>query len=280
MNHVAIVTGASSGFGLWTTIELAKHGFTVIATMRNIEKQKMFQSVTTDQTILNRINTWYLDVTDSESIDKFNTKFQTLERVDVLVNNAGIAIGGFAEELSTSDYQRQFETNVFGAIAVTQVVLPRMRAQRKGTIIHVSSISGRIGFPGLSPYVASKHALEGYSESLRLEMKPYDVQVALVEPGSFQTNIWTSGMEFVKGRGASPYHHYKQKLLSRVEAGKKKYGDPQIVARLICNIARMKKVNKLRYPIGRGVRGMFLTKQLLPWQWWEKIIIHVIRNGK
>lgn len=185
----AIVTGSSSGFGLLCAVELALKGFTVIATMREVNKSKPLLERAKEQKVDNLIHVHPLDVTSTESINLFKTLLVDYPSVDVLVNNAGFALGGFSEELSIENYRLQFETNFFGLIAVTQAVLPLMRAKKHGRIINMSSISGRIGFPGLSAYVASKHALEGYSESLRLELKPFGIDVSLIEPGSFQTNI-------------------------------------------------------------------------------------------
>ncbi|WP_407271016.1 SDR family oxidoreductase [Radiobacillus sp. PE A8.2] len=278
MGNIAIITGSSSGFGLLTTLELAKQGFSVLATMRNIEKADVFRLHTTDQRILDRIHPCQLDVTDEASIASFAEKIQTLGKIDVLINNAGFAIGGFAEHIEVSTYRRQFETNVFGVMAVTQVVLPLMREQGSGTIINVSSVSGRTAFPGLSAYVSSKFALEGYTESLRLEMKPFGVNVALVEPGSFSTNIWGSGMEIVEQstNQKSPYYSYMKRITDSLESGKTKHEDPILVAKLITKLAQMKQVKKLRYPIGKGLVTTLRIKQLLSWQQWERIILKVI----
>lgn len=274
LNKVAIVTGASSGFGLLTTLELAERGFDVVATMRNTSKASLFESLTDKKDVLNRIHPFCLNVTDKEAIDKLHQKTKELARVDLLVNNAGFAMGGFCEEVSIDDYRRQFETNVFGVMAVTQAVLPKLRMQGFGTVINVSSVSGKVAFPGLSPYVSSKFALEGYSESLRLEVKPFGVNVALVEPGSFSTNIWSSGMEISDQSlsNESPYNTYMKSLTTELESGKVKHGDPKDVARLIGKLAVMKTIKELRHPIGKGTKLTLLLKQLIPWSWWEKMI--------
>ncbi|WP_345290140.1 SDR family NAD(P)-dependent oxidoreductase, partial [Streptomyces gulbargensis] len=165
-------------------------------------------------------------------------------RIDVLVNNAGYAGAGFSEEVSVEEYKAQFETNVFGVMAVTQAILPLMRRQMSGKIINVSSISGRVGFPGLSPYIASKHALEGYSESLRLELKPFGVDVVLIEPGSYQTNIWTTGKKVAEKslEKDSPYYETMKKMEHYLERSSGNYGDPQEVAKLIVKLAKQDKV--------------------------------------
>jgi NAD(P)-dependent dehydrogenase (short-subunit alcohol dehydrogenase family) len=190
----------------------------------------------------------------------------------VLVNNAGVAIGGFSEELSLEDYRRQFETNFFGVIAMTNAVLPIMRAKKQGRIINMSSISGRIGFPGLSAYSASKHALEGYSESLRLEVRPFGIDVSLIEPGSYQTNIWTS-VDQLENNQNSPYTFYMESLLKEINNGKADYGDPSDVAKLTAQIACTTGTPDLRYPIGKGVKTNLFLKKTLPWKLLESAIL-------
>ncbi|WP_066308494.1 oxidoreductase [Bacillus sp. FJAT-29814] len=268
--QIAIVTGASSGFGLLTTLELARKGFKVVATMRNPGKSQGLLNEAKLQGLEQRIIIHELDVTSETSIKKLTPLLESLNRVDVLVNNAGYAAGGFVEELPVDEYRKQFETNVFGVIAVTKAVLPFMRRQRQGKIINVSSISGIIAFPGLSPYVASKHALEGWSESLRLELMPFGVDVALIEPGSYQTNIWTSGKQVTSSSADSPYYDFMRNLENYIESGNEQFGDPRDVAKKIAEVSIMKRP-KLRYPIGKGVKAIIILKNLLPWSRWEAI---------
>jgi NAD(P)-dependent dehydrogenase (short-subunit alcohol dehydrogenase family) len=270
--RTAIVTGSSSGFGMLTVIELALKGFTVIATMRDINKSESLLTLAKENKVEDFIHVQLLDVSSSESIHLFLGILGNYPPVDVLVNNAGFALGGFSEQLSVDEYRRQFETNFFGVIAVTQAVLPLMRTKKQGRIINISSISGRLGFPGLSAYVASKHALEGYSESLRLELKPFGIDVSLIEPGSYQTNIWASvdGMEI---NPESPYTSYMESLLDEIEGGKAKHGNPREVAKLAAQIASQQKSPDLRYPIGTGVKTMLRLKNLLPWKLLESIIL-------
>ena len=191
------------------------------------------------------------------------------------MNNAGVAVGGFSEELLLEDYRRQFETNFFGVIGITQAILPIMRAQGRGRIINLSSISGKMGFPALSPYVASKHALEGYSESLSLEVQPFGIDVVLIEPGSYQTNIW-SAVNSIQFPSVSPYQTYLTSLLQVMESSKKSYGDPSEVAELIAKIASQRKKPKLRYLIGSGVKRNLFFKNVLPGRIIEKIIVKSI----
>ncbi|MBT2638336.1 MULTISPECIES: SDR family oxidoreductase [unclassified Bacillus (in: firmicutes)] len=272
----AIVTGCSSGFGELIAIELAKTGYNVIATMRNLKKQDTLLKLAAAESVTDKITVFPLDVTQQQSIEELKVYLESLVSVDLLVNNAGYAQGGFCEELSMEEYRNQFETNFFGVIAVTQAVLPVMHRQGSGKIINMSSISGRFGFPGLSAYVASKHALEGYSESLRLELKPFGIEVVLIEPGSYRTNIWKS-IENVSMPNESLYEGLKDSIMKKLTAGQDSYGDPLDVARLAAVIASSKSAPTLRYPIGKGVRTMLQLKNYLPWKTIERIVLKKLK---
>jgi NAD(P)-dependent dehydrogenase (short-subunit alcohol dehydrogenase family) len=271
---IAIVTGASSGFGLLTAIELSKAGFQVIATMRNAERSVELLKETKRLSIHSNIIVHEMDVTSESSIGRLAVLIERLGRVDVLVNNAGYAAAGFVEEITMEEYRKQFDTNFFGVIAVTKTVLPFMRSQGKGKIINVSSISGKIAFPGLSPYVASKHALEGWSESLRLELSPFGIAVTLIEPGSYKTNIWSSGKQVttLSLQTDSPYYKYMKSIEDYISSGEGQFGNPKDVAEKIASIA-LEEGPSLRHPIGKGVRTTLLLRNFIPWKLWEKIFI-------
>jgi NAD(P)-dependent dehydrogenase (short-subunit alcohol dehydrogenase family) len=269
---IAIVTGTSSGFGMLCAVELAKAGFEVISTVRSLDKAENLLRLAEEQGVSDFIQLQTLDVTSEESVRYFADYLSKFSRLDVLVNNAGFALGGFCEELSVDEYRLQFETNVFGVIAVTQAVLPIMRKNRTGRIINMSSISGKFGFPGLSPYTASKHALEGLSESLRLELQPFGIDVVLIEPGSYQTNIWSS-IDNTTVNSDSPYHFYMERLLDEIKSGKAGHGNPLDVAKLVAGIAAQQKTPKLRYPIGKGIKLSLFMKSILPWRLLEKAVL-------
>jgi NAD(P)-dependent dehydrogenase (short-subunit alcohol dehydrogenase family) len=267
----AIVTGSSSGFGKLIAIELARSGFNVIATMRDLQKADSLLELAKAAKLNEFIHVYPLDVTSDASINEFKAYINELDSVDLLVNNAGYAKGGFCEELPLDEYRAQFETNFFGAVAIAQSIIPAMRKQGSGKIINMSSISGRFGFPGLSAYVSSKHALEGFSESLRLELKPFGIDVILVEPGSYKTNIWSS-IENIQLELQSPYKSSMAAILKEVKNGEAYYGDPQEVAMLVSKIASAGGKIQLRHPIGKGVSKTILFKNLLPWRVIEKIV--------
>jgi NAD(P)-dependent dehydrogenase (short-subunit alcohol dehydrogenase family) len=273
---IAIVTGSSSGFGLLTVVELAKAGFSVVATMRQPERREKL-----DQTLAaaggdlaSRVEVRQLDVTD---FDKIPAIMKTIAidrgRVDVLVNNAGFAVGGFAEDVALDELRLQMETNFFGQVAVTKAVLPFMRDQRGGHIIMVSSILGLISQPMVSSYCASKHALEGWGESLRIELRAFGVKVVLIEPGAFKTDIWTRNV--MVSRGAldenSPNKDRSRKFAEGVKESTRKMADPIEVAQLITQIAQDPNP-RLRYRAGKDAKMGYLLSSILPWNVWEGMV--------
>jgi NAD(P)-dependent dehydrogenase (short-subunit alcohol dehydrogenase family) len=185
---VAIVTGSSSGIGYETSLLLARNGFFTYATMRNPDKSNKIHNLKQNEKL--PLEVLKLDVTDDKSVKEAIERIVN-ERgtVDVLVNNAGYALLGPLEELSLQEIKEQFETNVFGAIRVIKEVLPIMRKQLHGTIVNISSVAGRIGFPLTSAYVSSKFALEGLSESMTYEVEQFGIKVILIEPGVVKTNF-------------------------------------------------------------------------------------------
>lgn len=268
---VALVTGASSGFGLLVSIALAREGYRVVASMRNIENKETLETAAREAGVWEQIEVVSLDVTDFAAAESVvHDVIHRYGRIDVLVNNAGFAVGGFVEELALEEWERQFATNVFGLIAVTKAVLPVMRTQRSGKIINISSISGRVGFPAMGPYAASKFAVEGFSESLRLEMLPYGVYVVLIEPGSYKTNIWSKGLQGVSVRSDSPYAKEMKTILQYVNRIAKTAPPPDEVIEQIVKVVQS-PAPRLRYPVGRGVKWVLRLKNWLPWKWWERL---------
>ncbi|MEC3590648.1 oxidoreductase [Bacillus pumilus] len=280
MKRTAIVTGANSGFGKLITIGLAKQGYKVIAGVRQEANAKKLAEEIEQASLSAAIHLEALDVTDTQSIQAFQKKLHAYAPITLLVNNAGTAYAGFAEEVPVNTYRQQFDVNVFGVMEMTQAVLPLMTNGAK--IFNMSSISGLMGMPALSPYVSSKFALEGYTESLRIELASFGIQVALIEPGSFQTNIWNTSMNehMLQPEEGSKYIHIYQKMMAHINAQKSNYGDPREVADLVIRLAEKKRLKKLRYPIGKGVRFSFTAKQLLPWSMWEKIILRTLSSKK
>ena len=274
MTKTALITGTSSGFGLLTAVTLARRGWRVIATMRNLSRSARLEETARAAGVLDRIEILPLDVTDAEQIAALAaTLAARAEPLDALVNNAGFAVAGFADDVADVELRGQLDTNFFAHAAVTRAFLPRMRRQGFGRIVMVSSISGRSGFPGLSSYVASKHALEGWTESLRLEMRPLGIDVALVEPGSFATDIWerNSVIAAASTDPASPNAARARLLFDRVSAGKPK-ADAQAVADCIAHVLECKHPS-LRWVVGRDARLIVLLRAVLPWRLFERFLL-------
>jgi len=274
---IAVISGASSGIGLLTSIELAKAGFRVVATMRDLARRERLDQAAKNEGVLARLDIRELDVTEFDQLSGFvDQVLHDFGRVDVLVNNAGYPLAGFAEDISLEELRRQFETNFFGAVAVTKAVLPAMRRQQSGYIIMLSSIAGLNGSVTVSSYSASKHALEGWSESLRMEVNPLGIKVVLVEPGAFKTDIWTRGvvMGTEATKESSPNMQRSLRMRDRVEALPKR--DPVRVARLIVSIAQDPNP-KLRYLIGPDAKIQLVLKRMLPWNWYEKIVANFLK---
>ena len=274
---IALVTGASSGFGLLTSIELAKAGFRVVATMRDLGRRERLDQAVTAGEAAAKVDVRQLDVTKFDTIPGFvDGVVRDYGRLDVLVNNAGFAVAGFAEDIKLDELRLQFETNFFGAVAVTKAALPTMRRQHSGHIIQVSSIAGLHGSVTVSSYSASKHALEGWSESLRMEVNSLGIKVVLVEPGAFQTDIWTRGavMGEQTTKQTSPNIQRSLRMRSRVEKLPK--ADPIVVARIIVEIAQDPNP-KLRYLVGRDAKIQLALKRILPWKWHEKVVANFLK---
>jgi len=276
-DKIVVISGASSGFALLTSLELAKAKFRVIATMRDLGRRGPLDQSASAQGLSGELDVRQLDVTHFESIPSFiEGVIRDYGRIDVLINNAGFAVAGFAEDVSLDELRLQFETNFFGAVAMTRAVLPGMRNQRGGQIIQISSIAGVHGSYSVSSYSASKHALEGWSESLRMEVDPLGIKVVLIEPGSFQTDIWTRGVLMGKEavKDSSPNFQRSLRMRKRVEAIPK--ADPIEVARVIVRVAQDPNP-KLRYLVGRDAKTQLLLKRLLPWKWYEKVIKNFLK---
>jgi NAD(P)-dependent dehydrogenase (short-subunit alcohol dehydrogenase family) len=274
---IALITGASSGFGLLTSIELAKAGFRVVATMRDLGRRERLDQAAATAGVAAKLDIRTLDVTDFDSLPGFvDAVVREHGRLDVLVNNAGFAVAGFLEDIKLEELRHQFETNFFGAVAMTKAALPTMRRQRVGHIIMVSSIGGLLGTATIGSYSASKHALEGWSESLRLETSSLGIKVVLVEPGSFQTDIWTRGAVLGEQvtKQTSPNIQRMLRMRDLIQSLPK--NDPLEVARKIASIAQDPNP-KVRYVISRDAKAQLALKRILPWKWYEKMVLNYLK---
>jgi NAD(P)-dependent dehydrogenase (short-subunit alcohol dehydrogenase family) len=215
MEKVAIVTGSSSGIGYETSLALARDGFYTFATVRDLKKGEKILQVAKKENL--NIEIIELDVDDEKSIKLAIEKvLAKKQRIDVLVNNAGWGLFGSVEDVSMKDFRAQFETNFFGIISMIQKVAPIMRKQGSGIIVNISSVAGKIGFPGSPAYISSKFALEGLSESLRYELGQFGVKVIIIEPGVVKTDFFSS-MKIAEPKPDSPYKEITEKVIMGVK---------------------------------------------------------------
>ena len=280
-DKIAVVTGSSSGIGLMTTVELALNGYRVVATMRDLGRRARLEEAAQKAGAHERLDLRRIDITEIDSLAEIiNGIVRDHGRIDVLVNNAGFGTGGFAEDMSLAELRQQMETNFFGNVAMTKAVLPVMRAQRSGHIIQITSVAGRMAAPLLGAYAASKFALEGWSEALRIEVHSLGIRVVLVEPGDYDTDIWDRNV--VIARQAldpnSPNKERSQRFVEFVKSRASKRRDPREVARLVVRIAKDSNP-KLRYVIGPDAKTQLLWRALLPWRRYERMMAKVTRIG-
>ncbi len=262
MGNLVLITGTSSGIGLSAAIECAAAGHWVVATMRNLDRRKALDEAAKARGVT--VHVEQLDVTADHVVTKIRELILKYGPFYGLVNNAGIAIGGAFEEQSEADVREQFETNVFGLMAVTRAVLPSMRAAKRGRIINVSSISGRVGFPLVSAYAASKHAVEGLSESLRWELEGFGIDVCLVEPGTFKTPIFFENLR----RGANvpqagPYTALSQIVEKLFREDAEKAPLPDAVGRTIAALFQEESPS-FRTVIGTDARTLVTLRRMVP----------------
>jgi NAD(P)-dependent dehydrogenase (short-subunit alcohol dehydrogenase family) len=260
--NVALVTGSSSGIGFETALLLARNGFNTYASMRNLEKSKNITEIANREKL--PLQVVQLDVNDDASVKEAITKIVAEnQRIDVLVNNAGYGLLGALEDLSIEEIKAQFETNFFGVVRVTQQVLPVMRKQKSGTIVNVSSVGGRMSFPGLSAYHSTKFALEGLSESISYELEPFGIRVVVIEPGVIRTNIMNSSILAKKALDPkSPYFSSIQQLEKSFKSAMENTSassPPEEVAKVILQAVTSERP-KLRYAVGNDASSLIQAK--------------------
>jgi short-subunit dehydrogenase len=257
----ALVTGGSSGIGEAAATALLNAGFTVSAAARRTDRMASIAAAGAKVVAL--------DVTDDASMSSVIEAIIRAEgRIDVLVNNAGYGSYGALEDVPLSEARSQIEVNVSGLARLTQLVLPHMRAQRSGTIINISSMGGRFATPLGAWYHASKYAVEGLSDALRLEAEPLGIHVVLIEPGSIQTG-WGSiaAKKLTATSGSGPYGPQAAAVAARLEnssqPGARMTSTRSVIAKAILRAATARRP-KTRYKVGYGARPMILLSRILP----------------
>jgi NAD(P)-dependent dehydrogenase (short-subunit alcohol dehydrogenase family) len=261
---VALITGVSSGIGQGVARQLGQKGFAVFGTSRNPRGVEPMPGV----------EVLPLDVCLDESVKAFlEAVLAQVERLDVLVNNAGYVLGGAIEEVSIEEAKAQFETNFFGAMRMVKAVLPMMRQQRSGQIINISSLAGLISAPPFwGIYSASKYALEAYTEHLWREVKPFNVRVSLVEPGSIKTHLTRNQQNAAEP--ISDYEPWRERAFEASRQYEEKAPDPALVADCVVRIIESKSP-KLRNRVGKQATWVPRLRKISSEARFEKVIRNV-----
>ncbi len=267
--QVALITGCSTGIGFETALLLARKGHRVFATLRNPEKAGLLREAARglDLEILP------LDVDKPASVKKaVAAALQGAGRIDALVNNAGWGAFGAVEEFSDAEIRAQYETNVFGLVRVTREVLPLMRRQKRGRILHIGSLAGKMAFAGIGLYCSTKHAVEAATESLRLETRPFNIEVAVVEPGTIRTPFKTNrriAKVFQEGRSA--YRKPMENLLRFANHPSPSTPGPEKVAAVVWKALQSKRM-AARYPVGADAVWLPFLRRLMPDSLFDRVL--------
>jgi NAD(P)-dependent dehydrogenase (short-subunit alcohol dehydrogenase family) len=263
----ALITGASTGIGRATALRLAGNGWSVFAGVRD---PAVGEALAAEPQAQGRLTPLRLDVTDAAQIAAAAAQIGETTpggALDALVNNAGVAVGGPLETLPLEELRSQLDVNFFGQVAVTQTLIPALRLAR-GRIVFLSSIGGLVTTPYMSPYHASKYALEAIGNALRVELSDSHIQVALIEPGSVKTPIWDKGGELIDGVGVPEelrqyYGHVPEAMRKTLKSTAKRGLPPERVAQTIERALTARRM-RARYLIGVDAHGMVWASRLLP----------------
>lgn len=264
---VALVTGGSSGIGESTARAFLDKGFEVYAVARRVDRMGSLSEL--------GVHTFAMDVTDDASmVAGIERIIAEQGRIDVLVNNAGYGSYGAVEDVPIDEARRQFEVNVFGLARLVQLVTPHMRSRRSGRIINISSIGGKFYEPFGAWYHATKFAVEGFSDSLRMELRPFGIQVVLIEPGPIRTE-WNeiARDSLLERSGDGPYASYARHAHAVMERFDEpsRASTPEEVADKIVKAAVAKRP-AARYPVGRGARMITTSRDLLPDRIFDEVV--------
>jgi NAD(P)-dependent dehydrogenase (short-subunit alcohol dehydrogenase family) len=249
-----LITGTSTGIGQATAVVLASRGWRVFATMRNLEKTGLLEQALKEAGLQNSVDLEQLDVTSGASIRAAVESIlaRTGNTLDAVVHNAGVAAAGAFEDVPEPELRRVMETNFFGVLGLTRALLPTFRAQANGRIVLVSSEAAFMGQPTNSIYCASKWAIEGWAEAIAYELEPFRIEVILIEPGPYRTEIWESTPRIQPPR--SPYHAWVQQVFRAGDIHAANMArDPNEVALVIANALEAPRP-RFRYSVGPFAR--------------------------
>ncbi|HXL72802.1 MAG TPA: SDR family oxidoreductase [bacterium] len=258
---VALITGCSTGIGFEASLALARNGYLVFATMRNLKKAGSLKKAAEGLPV----EILSLDVDKpSEAKKAVSAIVRKAGRIDVLINNAGFGAFGMLEEFTDEEIKAQYETNVFGLMRVTSAALPVMRAQKSGRILHIGSLAGRMTFAGIGLYCSSKYAVEALTEAMRTEVRPFNIEVAVIEPGSTNTPFKYNrhiAQKFKRGR--SDYQQVLEKILAYGNVQSQKApGAEQVVAAILKALGSRRMA--VRYAAGFDAKWFPEIRWFLP----------------
>jgi short-subunit dehydrogenase len=267
MEKVVLVTGASTGIGRETVKLFQAKNWKVAATMRRPEESADLQKIIDVECVR-------LDVTDIDSIK--SDIAETLEkfgRIDVVVNNAGYGVVGPFEATTLEQVDRQFQTNVIGLMNVCREIIPYFREQKRGYIVNIASVGGRMTFPLYSPYHATKWAVEGFSESLQYELDQFNIRVKIIEPGPIKSDFYDRSQVIAKKEGLTAYDHFVDHVLPNMQKAGAEAPDGSVVAQTIYD-AVTDDSKRLRY--GVNTKGILAARRLLPDRVFRRLIRMII----
>lgn len=273
MKKTVLITGASSGMGKVTALKLIQQGHTVYGAARRMERMQ--------ELVEAGGHAIAMDVTDEAQLQQAVSRVvQEQGRIDVLINNAGYGSYGSVEETTIADARRQFDVNIFGLARLTQLVIPHMRSQGSGKIINISSMGGKIYTPLGAWYHASKHALEGWSDCLRLELKPFDIDVVIIEPGLIETEFGEVVLDpMLERSGKGPYQKLTRAVaasLNDLYAKKGAASPPTVVADAIAKAVDASRP-RTRYAIGKMAKPLIFIRKYLGDRIFDKAVMSQLK---
>jgi short-subunit dehydrogenase len=270
MKKIALITGASAGIGMETAKFLANNNYTVYGAARRIERMNGLEQL--------GIKVIGMDVTDDDSmVAAVNEIIKNEGRIDVLVNNAGFGLYGALEEVSMKDARYQLEVNVIGLARLAQLIIPHMRKQQSGKIVNITSIGGKISSPMGAWYHASKFAVEALSDNMRMELKPFGIDVIVIEPGGVKSEWGDIAMENLKkSSSAGPYKHTAEKMFELNRKFEKRNAEPSVIAELILK-AITAISPKTRYHAGFMAGPVLMARKILSDKQFDKVIMSQVK---
>jgi NAD(P)-dependent dehydrogenase (short-subunit alcohol dehydrogenase family) len=260
-----LITGSSTGIGKTIAAYFQAMGWNVAATMRSPEKE-------TELTELENLKCIRLDVTDEASVrSAIDETIEAFGGIDVIVNNAGFGTIGPFEAATKEQIERQFDTNVFGIMNVTRAILPYFREKRSGVIINIASAGGRMTWPLYTLYHGTKWAVEGFSESLQFELRPFNIRIKIIEPGAIKSDFWGRSQEVLTKKGLSVYEEYVNTVVPNLQKSGANAPEPEVVAEVVYKAANDKSW-RLRYQPQAGTSFTLFLRSMLPARWFNAVV--------